>query len=311
MSARIGEAKTPPARQPLLSNVDATLDRFPLMHSVFEQMAAELTQYFGEMSSSPVRVSVERIGADRIDVVQNEFGFCSLGAPSYVTGLASRAAIGVSSGFVLALLNILFGAGRGDSASEGARQGSNIERRIAEFALTRLAMAAQTALLAIAENEFQLGPSEEKLDLSTLGRRSSIAIFCVLTLRANERDSEAVIALPRAALEPFRATLSDSRAHDGSAQDPRWAHKMNDQLGRTMITLRALMEKPDVTLVDIATLDVGSIIELPLSPSDRLKVDCEGQTLFWCSLGQKNGHYTIRIEDLFDERRSLESAAAE
>ena len=120
-------------------------------------------------------------------------------------------------------------------------------------------------------------------------------------MRAQDRELKAMIAIPRAALEPLRSVLSESAMSEASAQDHRWAHKMQDHVSKTPVTLRAIIEKPNVALADIVSLSVGSFIDLPIGPSGRLKLDCEGKPLFWCALGQKDGRYTVRIGDAVSE----------
>ncbi|HEY8261169.1 MAG TPA: FliM/FliN family flagellar motor C-terminal domain-containing protein, partial [Methylosinus sp.] len=65
------------------------------------------------------------------------------------------------------------------------------------------------------------------------------------------------------------------------------------------------MEKRDLTLGDIARFEVGQIVELPVTPTGLIKLECEGQALFWCEIGQKDGAYTIRIEDFVDKEQEF------
>ncbi len=46
-------------------------------------------------------------------------------------------------------------------------------------------------------------------------------------------------------------------------------------------------------------------MKLPITPTSLLRVESEGRTLFWCALGQKDGSYTVRIEEFCDERQEF------
>lgn len=301
MSQLRNEENTPGGRDPLLWNAEATLDRFPLLREVFQQAADELSGYIGEMSTTPVSVFLERLGAKRIDALEGDFAFCEAVANTYVTQLETRAAIGVSRDFIVNLLELMFGSGGAEPCYNAKRPLTNIEKRIAEFALERIAECTRNAFRSFVETEFRLGPMEASADLSALGRKNHIAIFCILSMRAQDEYHRAIIAVPRAALEPFRSVLSEDYAGETRVHDSCWSHKIRHHVNKTSVTLRAIIEKPNVFLEDVVSLNVGSIIELPIGPSDRLRLDCEGKQLFWCALGQKDGRYTVRIDNAIDE----------
>jgi flagellar motor switch protein FliM len=288
---------------PLLST-ETTFDRFPAIHAVFEQIAVEFSRCLEGISTTPASFFVESIGAEKIEALNCEFERYEISGIFHVSQLETRAAIGVSRGFVFGLLEIMLGSGGGDPQYSVDRPLSNIERRIAEFAIERLAAATKTAFSPFVKIEFHLEKFEDVIDLAALGRRGNIGIFCAFAMRLRNHDFRATIAFPRASLEPFRSALSEGHVTEASSQDHRWTHKMRHHIAKTPVTICAIMEKPNVNLVDIASLDIGSIIELPFAPTDRLKLVCQGTTLFWCALGQKDGRYTVRIEGFVGEARS-------
>jgi len=42
------------------------------------------------------------------------------------------------------------------------------------------------------------------------------------------------------------------------------------------------------------------VLKLQATPRSRLKIESNHQPLFWCHLGQSEGFYTVRIDELFD-----------
>jgi flagellar motor switch protein FliM len=286
---------------PLLSNGDTALDRFPAMRSVFEQISDDFGRYFAEASSTSVELSVKTIGAKKIDALQMEFSEYESAALCYMNRLETHVAIGVSHNLVLALVELMFGAGSVNSTINPERLLTKIDKRVASFVIECFTKAMKNAFRRFAETDFHVGSMEETPDLTSLGRKSNIALYCVFEFGTQGRGLKAIIVLPRAALEPFRAILSDTHQSELNAQTHRWAQRIQRHAGNTPVILNAIIEKPNLTLEEIAKLKVGALIELPIGPSGHLKLDCQGKLLFWCALGQKDGHYTVRISATADE----------
>jgi flagellar motor switch protein FliM len=65
------------------------------------------------------------------------------------------------------------------------------------------------------------------------------------------------------------------------------------------------MEKRGLTLDDVAKFEVGQVITLPTTLSSLIRLESADETLFWCTLGQKDGLYTVRIEDFVDDKQEF------
>jgi flagellar motor switch protein FliM len=55
-------------------------------------------------------------------------------------------------------------------------------------------------------------------------------------------------------------------------------------------------------LAEVSQFKIGQVISLPFSPASLIPLECVGKRLFNCALGQKDGFYTIRIEDVVDDQ---------
>jgi flagellar motor switch protein FliM len=114
-----------------------------------------------------------------------------------------------------------------------------------------------------------------------------------------------LVVIPQPALNAIRHTLERDPAESISTGDPRWAMQMKSRLGRTEVTLRAVIEERQFTLADIANLRVGNIFKLHATPQSRVRLECKNQPLFWCQLGQGDGLYTVRVEENVDQEQEF------
>jgi flagellar motor switch protein FliM len=69
---------------------------------------------------------------------------------------------------------------------------------------------------------------------------------------------------------------------------------------RTSVTLRAVLEEQLIDLGEVADFHVGQVLELQATPNTPVRLECNGQPLFQCQLGQSAGAYTLRVDDVVD-----------
>ena len=108
------------------------------------------------------------------------------------------------------------------------------------------------------------------------------------------------VIVPQSALTPLRQSLARVISGESNARDPTWTRQMRQEVQRTGVTVRAVLEEDDFTLGKIAELKVGQVLKLQSTPRSRIKLESNHQPLFWCHLGQSEGFYTVRIDELFD-----------
>lgn len=286
---------------PLIASGDAAIERLPALRAIFQQMAVEFSQKLSNVANMPINFAITTMTARRIGEIQTSFAMLELSSVFRSNELDAKAIFAVDKAFVDSMTETLFGASFAEPSIEEPRSASRIEGKTTAFALDFLANSLQSSFAQVANVTFQPEAMQKTVDVSVLGRRNSIVIICACSLQAFGRAGQAIVVLPRSALDPYRAALSRNPATQGAAQDERWSAKLHDIVVQTEVKLSATMDRKGLTLADVLAFEVGQIIELPISPTSTIKFECENRTLFWCRLGQKDGHYTVRIEDFVDE----------
>lgn len=288
-------------RERLRAGAGFSLDRLPLLRAIFEEMASGFEETIRRLSDPSMKFFVDQLAIGRVNDIFEAHEGCALTAVYSGGGdLDAKILMGVDHNFVYSLVEALFGSDGSEAPCEEERSLTNIEVRVGHFAFARLTKALQDSFTSLARVSFEMEPVASKFDFTAAGRKNGPAVTCRCKLAIFDREGEIFLVVPQPVLEPFREALSRDPSAEPSLLDPHWAKRMQNRVTRTEVSVHAVMEKDDLTLGDIARFEVGQIVELPISPTSLIKLQCEGQALFWCALGQKDGVYTVRIEDQVD-----------
>lgn len=292
-------------KERLLVNGGLSVDRLPLLRAVFEDMASGFEDAIRRMSDPSARFFVDQIAVGRTNDIGESYEECALTAVYSGADLDSKILLGVDRGFVLSMVEALFGSDGSEGPCEEERSLSNVEARVGQFAFSRLTKALRASFSSVANISFEMERVASKFDFPAGGRKNGAVMTCRCRLAAFDRESEMVLSIPQSVLEPFREALSRDPSVEVPLLDPQWTKRMQDRVTQTEVAVQAVMERRGLTLADIARFEVGQIVELPVSPTSLIKLECERQALFWCALGQKDGAYTVRIEDFVDRNQEF------
>jgi flagellar motor switch protein FliM len=289
----------------LLDGARVSVDRMPMLQIIFERAASQCSDALRQWSSCPVLFSVDSIASKRIgDVLDGFDGNVVLGI-FYVQALDSRLLIGLEHDFICALTEILFGGNGAESPAIERRPLSNIELRLAQKALDLIGNALQTSFVSVCETIFQLERVETRVDFVAIAPRTAFGVRTKIKVRILGRDSGILILIPQTALNSVRQDLGRDLTTEMAARDPRWSRQIQDEVGRTEVAVRGVIEERHLTLQDVAGLKTGMVVPLQATANSRVKLECNMQPLFWCELGQADGFYTLRVDEFVDQEQEF------
>lgn len=276
-------------------------DRLPGLTTIFDEAAIGFERHLRDFTKD-IAVTVEPFQAIRVSEFEERFG-------SFGRRYAFRE---VESGFCVSVVvddvfqNLLL----------ESLLGSGVTEVVAERALTRLEdrVVAHGASMPVghfaqsfgsfAKFDFIRDKASEDAGLASLGGKGAVILYVTMTLNIEGYEARLLFALPRSAIDPFKLELSRLPDASGRATDEKWSENLYNSLVKTEVRAEVRIEAKGFTLGDIARIEVGDILRLPIAPTDPIRVVAESRTLFWCTLGQKDGLYTVRLEDFSDERES-------
>lgn len=282
--------------QRLLEAAGVSIDRMPMLHVVFDKLAVQCCESARLLSTAPAFVAVDSITTERIGDVLDD---CETG---FVFGIFHAAAwdqrilIGLPYELVLTFVEAMFGGDGSEAPGDERRPLSGIETRLARRLFELLGAALQVSFATVSETRFVLERLETRLDLAMIAPRNTYAVAARLKIRILGRERKLFVLVPQAALSPLRQDLARDRSSELAARDPRWTRQMESEIGRTEVNVQGVIEERQYTLEDIVGLTVGAVLPLQATARSRVVLECNAKPLFWCRLGQTDGHYTLRVE---------------
>jgi len=304
-SASLREVAKSVIDEPLISIGEASLDRMPALTLIFEETVAGFTRALEEFTKIPVALSLEDLEAKRVGDLQENVGSVTSLLVYDAKGLDAKFVVAVDDGFLEMAVELLLGSNFVERFSEGKAARSRVEMRLLDFAVSKLLASLAAALAPISDVSFEQDMLGGDTGFGSIGQKGAVAIVAHCRFKSLENEGIVAIALPRSALDPYRTALSRFPGAEGAARDEQWSENLYDHIVRTEVKVNVKIEARGFTLDDIANLEIGDVLRLPIAPTSPIRIESEGRTLFWCTLGQKDGHYTVRLEDFSDERQSF------
>ncbi len=297
--AETGGASTAPER--LFDSAGISIERLPFLRVIFDRLATHCAENARQLSTAPAYFTVSSVKTERIGAVLEAAEGKAIVSMLHAQAWDARIMIGLDNKLVFGLVEALFGGDGSEPPYTENRSLTNIEMRVAQKTLDIIARSLQTALSVIQEMHFKFERLETRMDFAVIAPRNSFG-------RPGEtqfahpwplgRDFSWV--LPQAAINPIRQSLSVDHGNDVAAADPRWTKQIESEVSKADVVVQAILEEEGFTLGDIADLKVGNILHLKSTPKSRVKLECNAEPLFWCHLGQAEGKYTLRVDDIYD-----------
>lgn len=285
-------------RAPLVANGVATVGRLPVLRAIFDEAATRFEKAISETTGADVDFQVKDVLALRVGDAKD----ASAAAASIFQApeLRCKVAVGINVDLALMLVDLLFGSSVSIPFEHRDRGLTKVESRAVEFAITSLIDSFQAPFSKVVNVSYKLESTEQEFDWFALAGKGAAIVVCKFVLQTQGRQGEAFLAIPRIALDPYNEALSRAPNANGNFEDAAWAQNLRDQVVRASVKVSAVMEKRGLTLGDVARFHVGQLISLPFSPTSLIPLKNGARPLFNCELGQKEGFYTVRIEEKID-----------
>ena len=206
---------------------------------------------------------------------------------------------------VFAYLEMVLGADGSQPAYRGDRRLTRIETQVARTLIARLGRALELGFASFAQTAFAATEDPARVDLDLMGGANAAVALLHLRIDFGDRGGDVQIAIPRSVLTALRPALAPLPAGEAGRADPGWSRQIQNEITRTQLILRAVLDERIRPMVDITNLQVGQILELEATPRSRIRVECNGQPLLWCEIGKSNGAYTLRVDGFIDHEEEF------
>ena len=292
-------------RDMLLDAAGLSLDRLPMLHVIFDRMSTSCAEHLRHMAASPMYYSLSGLESGRVTEILEMYEANAVAGIFHAPEWDSHILIGFDRDFIYTMVEVLFGSDGSEPPVEEARGFSSIELRMAQTLFEQVAKALQASFSLVVDTKFKLERIETRMDFAIIGRRNNQAIAAKFLLQALNRGGEMFVIIPQSVLNPMRKALSHVVTGESSGRDPRWMKQIATEVKKTEVTLKAVLEERYLSLGEIADLKIGDVIELQATPRSRVKLESNQQGLFWCHIGQSEGSYVLKVDELIDQEKEF------
>lgn len=212
---------------------------------------------------------------------------------------------GLDRGFLYSLIEVLYGGTGSGAPFRPERNLTKIETEIVKAVFGQVAYAlersfGQTGAVSISLEQSNVPPAYDGI-----GRPSTMVAVAAIELGSAGGGGRMFIALPQSAFVYLRPLPSRKPASPAPVLDPQWRSLLGNRVYGADVTVTAVLGSKQMTLGEIADLQLGQIIEIDSLSGHRVSLDCNGQQLFWCKLAQASGVYSLNIEDAIDHEQEF------
>lgn len=292
-------------RDRLLDSAGLSLDRLPMLHVIFDRMATIWVDGFRHLAASPAYCSLSMIESGRINDILELYESNAIAGVFKAVQWDNQVLVGFDRDFIFTMMEVLLGADGTEPPIDDERSFSTIELKIANMMFDQIGKAMRTAFALATDTQFKLERCETRMDFAVIGRRNSQSVVAKFLVQALNRGGEMFVLIPQSALTPMRQNLSRVVSNEPTVRDPRWSKQIESEVQRAEVSLKAVLEKRYLTLEEIANLKVGQTINLQASPKTLVTLESEEEPLFKCFLGKSEGVYSLRIEEVIDNKKDI------
>ncbi|MFT0893111.1 flagellar motor switch protein FliM [Pseudochelatococcus sp. G4_1912] len=292
-------------RDRLLDSAGLSLDRLPMLHVIFDRMATIWVDGFRHLAASPAYCSLSAIESGRINEILELYESNAIAGVFQAVQWDNQVLVGFDRDFIFTMMEVLLGADGTEPPVDDERAFSTIELKIASMMFEQIGKAMRTAFALATDTQFKLERCETRMDFAVIGRRNSQSVVAKFLVQSLNRGGEIFVLIPQSALTPMRQNLSRVIASEPTVRDPRWSKQIESEVQRAEVSLKAVLEKRYLTLEEIASLEVGQTIHLQASPKTLVTLESEDEPLFKCFLGKSEGAYSLRIEEIIDNKKDI------
>lgn len=302
--AEIRESGGQPGTDKLLEPPKLEVERLHVLKGVLERLVTTLAERFRDYCNVPSSFFVNQMeSGNSWDVLESYED--SIAGIYYSRQWDSKIVIGLDRRFIFSLIDAAFGGDGSMPPFESDRPFTSLEARLARSVFSIIIPELEALLAPITPVNFDLEKIEPKLDFQILGQTDVPVISVQVLFQILDNGGRMFMIIPQSALYPIRKALERTRALDGTNADPEWQKKMQDGLASSNMLLKGVLEGPEMTLDEIASLEPGQILRLNADTKSFIALECQDERIFMCRLAQSKSQFALVVEQPIDRQKEL------
>jgi flagellar motor switch protein FliM len=290
------------------SGIEAIIDsglvsyeRLPMLEVVFDRLVRMMSTSLRNFTSDNVEVSLDNITSIRFGDYLNSIPLPAMLTVFKVEEWDNFGLITVDSSLIYSIVDVLLGGRSGTAAMrvEG-RPYTTIERNLVERLINVVLTDLGGAFDPLASVTFLFDRLETNPRFATIARPANAAIVARLRIDMEDRGGKLELLLPYATLEPVRELLLQMFMGEKFGRDSIWENHLATELWYTDVELDAVLDEVTVSLKDVLNWEVGSRLDLQVTPDTTVDLRCGESSMFRGRMGRKGSSIAVRIDQKLD-----------
>lgn len=209
--------------------------------------------------------------------------------------LQGYALLVVSTPLVFGIIDSLFGGrGSGKAKIEG-REYTAIETRLIGKVVMMALEVLKEAWSPIHPVDFVYVRSEFNPLAIAIVPPTDVVIIVTIEVELEQESTTLTLCTPYSTIEPIRQKLATGFQSTRLELDSNSMRRMEGNIKKTDVNLTVELARGNITLRDVADLQVGDVISLDTSPTEEAILRIEGQPKYRGFVGTSCGSRAIRL----------------
>lgn len=270
--------------------------RMPTLELIHERFARHLRiGMFNFMRRNP-QVSVAPVSVGKYSSFLNDLVVPSNINVMQVAPLHGTALLIIEPRLVFSIIDIMFGgSGRYNARIEG-REFSNTEQRIILRTIDLICAEYRKAWSEVYPLSLEYTRSEMQPQFANIANPTEIVVSARFDVELGDQGGAILLCMPYVVLEPIRELLYSTLNASAQSSNRRWQGLLSQEIQPTEVEMRAEIAQAEISVGELAGLQVGDIIEIELDDTANMKI---GEvSMFTGRYGESAGHYAVRVDEL-------------
>jgi flagellar motor switch protein FliM len=282
----------------LINSALVNYERLPMLEVVFDRLVRMMSTSLRNFTSDNVEVSLDQISSVRFGDYLNSIPLPAMLAVFKAEEWDNYALMVIDSSMIYSIVDVLLGGRRGTAAMriEG-RPYTTIERTLVERLVHVVLADMSGAFDPLSPVTFRFDRLETNPKFATIARPANAAVLVKLRVDMEDRGGRLEMLIPYATLEPVRELLLQMFMGEKFGRDSIWETHLANELLLTDMSMKAVLDEVEMSLLDVVSWTPGTRIMLNVKPDDLIDLRSGDSTLFRGRMGRLGNQIAVFVEE--------------
>src|SRR3954468_7803271 len=282
----------------LVNSALVNYERLPMLEVVFDRLVRMMSTSLRNFTSDNVEVSLDNITSIRFGDYLNSIPLPAMLSVFKAEEWDNFGLLTIDSALIYSIVDVLLGGRRATAAMriEG-RPYTTIERNLVERMVHVVLGDLSAAFDPLSPVTFRFDRLETNPRFAAIARPANAALLVRLRIDMDDRGGRLELLLPYATLEPVREILLQMFMGEKFGRDSIWENHLAGELWHTDVGIDGVLDEITTSLRDVLAWDVGSRLQLNVTPQSAVTLRSGGVAMFGGQMGQRGGDIAVKIEN--------------